>query len=487
MNFLKKPIILSLLSALLLFLPWFGLGSFFVLGAFVPLFYLQNELHRTGRKGFLWWVALTLTLWILASCFWVSFAFWGAAIAVPVVGVVSLWPAWWLYHLVWKRASKALAYTILVCAWIACEAYYTMGDVSFPWLTLGGAFADTPILVQWYSITGMYGGSLWILLVNIMLYTAISKRRYALLPIVAVVLPVAVSLTLYYTYHEPQETIQIAAIQPNIDPYGEKYQTDGLGVVLDLARSAPRSTELYLAPETVITGAVDLDEKSSHPSVMRIQQFLKEQGTGAAFIIGSMTTQSGRYYNSALYIDTLGVQVYHKSKLVIGVEVVPGWAAAVAGAIDLGGYVGSLDRQPQPTLLADTYGSAICYESIYGEYFAQWVASGAKIMTVITNDGWWGDTRGYVNHFHYARLRAVECRRSIARSANTGISGLITPRGDIVSRLDWDKRGVVSGSLPLNEEMTPYVRWGDMTVRLSFYVGALALLYFVGNFFRRKI
>lgn len=142
MNFTKKPIFLSLLSATLLTMPWIGLGSFWIWGAFVPLLSLQQNLRDEGRKGFLWWVALTLVIWILASCFWVSFAFWGSAIAIPLVGLVSLWPAWWIYNVVWRRSPKALAYTVLVAGWIAAEWWYSMGDVSFPWLTLGGAFAS---------------------------------------------------------------------------------------------------------------------------------------------------------------------------------------------------------------------------------------------------------------------------------------------------------------------------------------------------------
>ena len=107
-------------------------------------------------------------------------------------------------------------------------------------------------------------------------------------------------------------------------------------------------------------------------------------------------------------------------------------------------------------------------------------------MFVITNDGWWGDTPGYRQHFSYSRLRAIETRRSIARSANTGISALITPRGDVVDQLGWDIRGTVTGSLPLNSRLTVYTLAGDYIARLSWFVAVLSLLYFVAYRTKKK-
>ena len=106
-------------------------------------------------------------------------------------------------------------------------------------------------------------------------------------------------------------------------------------------------------------------------------------------------------------------------------------------------------------------GPAICYEAVYGEYFTEFVRNGAQVMCVISNDGWWRDTPGHRYLFAYSRLRAVENRRSIARSANTGISGFIDQRGDVLQKLGWDQRGALTDSLSLNDRMTFYTRYGD--------------------------
>jgi len=107
-------------------------------------------------------------------------------------------------------------------------------------------------------------------------------------------------------------------------------------------------------------------------------------------------------------------------------------------------------------------------------------------MFVITNDGWWGDTPGYRQHFSYARLRAIETRRSIARSANTGISGFINARGDVGETLGWDVRGALTAQVGLHNRMTFYTRYGDVIGRISWYVFALGLLYFMAYRVRKR-
>ncbi len=97
-------------------------------------------------------------------------------------------------------------------------------------------------------------------------------------------------------------------------------------------------------------------------------------------------------------------------------------------------------------------------------------------MTVITNDAWWGDTPGYVQHLSYSCLRAIETRRAIARCANTGISAIISPSGEIISRTPWWEQAVLTGSLPLRDDMTFFVTHGDIAGRVCTFVFCLLLL-----------
>jgi apolipoprotein N-acyltransferase len=109
-----------------------------------------------------------------------------------------------------------------------------------------------------------------------------------------------------------------------------------------------------------------------------------------------------------------------------------------------------------------------------------YVKKGANLIFVITNDGWWGDTPGYHQHNAYSCIRAIETRRSIARSANTGISSLINQRGEVLQELGWWQRGAIKGILNANERLTFYVMNGDYIGRTAgFFALLIALLYIV--------
>ncbi|MCS6990674.1 MAG: hypothetical protein NZL95_02305, partial [Chitinophagales bacterium] len=149
-------------------------------------------------------------------------------------------------------------------------------------------------------------------------------------------------------------------------------------------------------------------------------------------------------------------------------------------ALNLGGITGSLGSQPYRTVFfsADSTGVAplICYESVFSEYVNEYVLRGANLLFVITNDGWWGNTAGYKQHFEYARLLAVSMRRDVAQSANTGTSGFINQRGDVLQRTDWWVPDARVERLLANDQLTFYVRYGDVIGRLAMVFTVLMLV-----------
>ncbi len=124
-------------------------------------------------------------------------------------------------------------------------------------------------------------------------------------------------------------------------------------------------------------------------------------------------------------------------------------------------------------------GAPICYEALYGAYCGEFIAEGAEALFVISNDCWWRDTPGYKHLFSMSALRSVEQRRSIARSANTGISGFITSRGDRLETMGWDERGVLTGSIALNNKVTIYAKYGDYIARIAVLLSILSLLKYM--------
>lgn len=132
-------------------------------------------------------------------------------------------------------------------------------------------------------------------------------------------------------------------------------------------------------------------------------------------------------------------------------------------------------------------GVAICYESVFGEFISDFVKRGANVLFVITNDGWWGNTAGHRQHFSYASLRAIETRREIARSANTGISCVINKRGDVLKSTNyWEKTAFLTTMSLWNDE-TIYTKHGDYIGRIAVFSLCLIILIDIIKLIIKKI
>jgi apolipoprotein N-acyltransferase len=196
------------------------------------------------------------------------------------------------------------------------------------------------------------------------------------------------------------------------------------------------------------------------------------------------------YFNTALQINARdSLQKYHKSKLVIGVEMMPYptfFRLFENFIISLGGTSGTLGTQKERSVFKNSQNKAciapaVCYESIYGEFMTEFIKKGANVIFVITNDAWWGDTPGYKQHLSYSKLRAIENRRSIVRCANTGISAIINQKGEIEKQTEYWKEDVLNGSINLNEKISFYSENGDFIGRIALFISYFWVLGFMLN------
>lgn len=507
-------------SVVLLAAGWLGIGGFSLLAALIPLLWISDSYDASLRSWWkvFGWALLTFVLWNAATVWWI----WNATPVGPVAATVASsflnMTAFMLYHTVAKHSARPLACILLIAAWITTEYWYTVGEFSFPWLILGNGFCEVPWAVQWYEYTGVFGGSLWVLSTNVLLYEALRQRRKALVisGALAAVLPVICSLVIFFTYshHLASERIRVSVVQPNVDCYDKfhgnvRWQESNL---LDLLDETPDDVQFIAMPETALTNHILEPYINNTPVIDSIASLLRRKGSGATVVTGANTWEiyppaqrsaTARYdsngyyydlYNSAVAITADGAQdIYHKSRLVIGVEKTPlpklfEWLSFLV--IDLGGTVGQIgvgDRAKTFVNDGVNIAPAICYEALYGDYMGAFVREGAEAMLVISNDGWWGDTPGYKRLFAFCRLRAIEHRRAIARSANTGISGFIDERGCDGQRLGWDERGVLTGDLSLNSRQTLYTRYGDYIGRIAQLVMMLSLLGFFAKMVRNRL
>ena len=512
---LKIKLLCVVLSLAMLAPAWLGGSGLTLLVALVPLMMISASYSDSARDWWRMagWAALTFVLWNAATIWWV----WIATPAGPITA--TLFSTFWnlvgfmLYHYTSKRASKVLAYTLLAATWVATEYLYTSAEVlSFPWLTLGNGFSGDVWAVQWYSLTGVFGGSLWVVLSNIAIFEAVVNRGVWRIVRAAavVVVPIVASLAMYWSYEPAAESVEVSVLQPNVDCYEEKFSGSELAQtknIIELLAQVPSSSKVAVLPETALPERLDDDEPLEGRIIGEFASIIQREHPATMLVTGATTikqydsqtkptftareTWGGYYdvYNSAVAVNADGEQnLHHKMRLVIGVEAMP-FTGFLDKFVDLGGITGQLGRNDKAAVFDKggvKYGPAICYEGIYGDCFARFAREGAEVMLVMSNDGWWGNTPGHRRLFDYCRLRAIETRRAIARSANTGVSGFINARGDVIQSLGWEKRGVLTQSIEIREEITPYVTYGDWVGRMSLLVALLGVLYYSAYSIKRK-
>ena len=519
----QSPPLLALLGGALMWAGWPVHPAPLTLLLFVgwvPYLRLEQLLTRQGAKRGRVFANtyLFLFFWNAFTTWWVSYSTLGGGIAAVVLNAALMCLPLMAFRRTKERFGTKIGYLSLPVYWIAFEQLHLHWDLSWPWLTLGNGFASAPEWVQWYEYTGFLGGSVWVLGVNLLVFWAFSLPKRlpvwaSFAPIFAVGLPIIFSMGLSYNYQEKGPTAEVVVIQPNVDPYGEKFADTPNFVPFNeqLTRLIKRTeatitpqTRLVLWPETALDETFLESNFGQSPRAQRIRQELLARHPGLSLLTG--ITSIGIYPDAAhaaptaLHRDDLGyydvfntaayfqdasapVQFYHKSKLVPGVELVPPVLSKVLSNIDLGGVVGSYGSQDVRTVFpASTAAPAlrlaplICYESIYGDFVAEYVRNGATLLGLITNDGWWSDSPGFRQHLRYGALRCIETRRDLARSANTGISAFIDQRGTIAHATGWWVGAASRATVHLNTEQTFYVRHGELIGRGAQILAVLGLL-----------
>ena len=499
--------------------------GFLALIGFIPLLCMDRIATMLEKKHVWVYHYSAFVLWNAITTFWVCNATVGGGLFAIFANAFQMSLVFGLFRWSKKRFRGALPYIFLMVAWISWERFYFDAEISWPWLVLGNSFARSIGSIQWYEFTGTLGGSLWIWAVNLSLFglmvslsdgrwqTFNGKAKSAALAgtLILIAAPFVISAAIGNRYKDTigsGEQLETLIIQPNIDPYNkfehltQSQQNDILLSLTDSIICGRKSDStaaplLIVAPET-FTGGITVGQYEDSGTWNRFTSYLKDYpnvnllfGASTYEIIRSALPPSktarkfgqGMWYeshNSALMVDgSARTEIFHKSKLVVAVEMTP--YPGLFCKIDdlLGGVMGRCVGQPEISLLHAgdmPVGCAVCYESVYGEYYTGYVRKGAEVMTIITNDAWWGNTPGYRQHLSYASLRAIETRRAIARCANTGISAIISPSGEIVSQTGWWTPATLQGSLPLRRDMTFFVQHGDITGRVCTFLFLMLLL-----------
>jgi len=518
----KLSILLPALSGILLALPWLIQGTgFILLFAFVPLFFAEIQffgLDQQRKYPFFRIYFFSFLLWNLLATWWIAWVSFFGMVFIVTTNSLLMACVWWLAGFVGKKFDKTLGYLSLVSFWISYEFLLNHCEIPWPWLVLGNGFAWSTKIIQWYQFTGVAGGSFWVLLSNIFLFEtlrAFQKKRFkrftncSFSSLAIVLIPLFLSLGLYFNYHENGFSVRVMAVQPNVDPYTQKFnalsQKDQLERIVGIIEAnITDSVDLVVAPETSLPDIWEdsLKYRSGNAIYRVLDKHPNMNLIGGALTSGKIlvTEQSNsnmpeslddaddfEVYNSAiLFSSDHKSQINHKNLLVNGVERMPFQkylSFLNRYSLNLGGTSSSLTAGDRPVIFSVVdslkIGSVICFESAFGEYTSQVVAEGAGILAVITNDGWWKQSAGVWQHFGYARIRAIENRRSIVHSANTGISGFINQRGDILKKTKINEQAAVISRIKVNTTNTFYTFWGDFVGRIFVFLSGVIVVYLV--------
>ncbi len=503
----------------------------------VPLLLIEDKISNESknRKWRVFGSAyLFFALFNFCTIWWVSNASWIGVIASVLVNSLFFALITTLYSSVKERLSyKAglIAFPAFFIGWEYIE--FLDWDLSWPWLTIGHSFGNWPKLAQWFSYSGVLGGSLWLLLVNMYVFLIVKswkvkedaflRFKKGIQLVGVIIIPAIISLIQYYTYEEKGFEQDVVVLQPNMEPYSDNFMdskgnqkrpmqpfdhvkqfTRMADKVMDdnvdwlfLHETALPKTESNLSLPTsisidvlknwrnkkypnlsIVTGLAFHEEKTKIP--LDVPATYKRRYNGDYY----------EYFNSSILIngkhDTL--PQYHKSRLVIGVERIPSYFVYFQKYLsnfdsDSGARIYNPNNavQEEREVFKGINDSAIvapviCYESVFGEYLTDYVKKGANFIGIITNDSWWGNTPGYKQHWSFARLRAIETRRSVARSANTGISGFINQRGDELQKSLYLTPDCLRQKIKCNNKITFYVKYGDVIGKIALGLAIMILL-----------
>ncbi|MGD9044691.1 MAG: apolipoprotein N-acyltransferase [Desulfobacterales bacterium] len=517
----RSNIFLALTSGLLLGLPWSASSLFFVVFiAFGPLLLVEDEVrHHANPYAVFNYAFISFLLWNIIGTWWVTQAQLVGAILIMLANSLLQAFVFWLA----SRLRTILKIPLLLpfaLIWMGYEHFHLFWDLAWPWLNLGNALAAAPELIQWYEFTGARGGTLWIILTNFIVLKAYERYRQkgpgAMAPAAAVILilfciPIAASYLIFQNFKEKGETVSIALIQPNLDPYTEKFDPDNyaqhIAAFFETADAiVDDDTDYLFGPETLIVEQIDERDPTASTYYRDLLEFRKKYpnlnillGVHSYRKLGHENIPPGSRFNSAenFYYEAFNTalflpagpapvpQFYHKTKLVPLFERVPfvQYLSFLGKySLELGGYSGTYSNRQESRTFVSPDGSVtivpiVCFESIFGPYCSRNLPAEAGFICMVTNDGWWKNTPGYRYHFNFSPVRAIENRRDYIRAANTGISAIINARGKVVARTPWWEKATLKGKIHLRRGKTFFARYGDYLGRTSLILGGLLILY----------
>lgn len=519
----NKEISFAVISGILLgvsFTPFpFSYFSFFALIAFFYVLEKRDSLASINRFSY-----VTFFIFNVITLYWIGSWTKETDPFLMISGVLLLFfnPLFYLiittiYYFSKRLFGKKTALLLFPLYWVFFEYLYSVTDLRFPWLTLGNSLAKFILFIQSADVVGVYGLSLIILYINIFIYLGIKNYssakkvnlKYLSAGAFIFLVVLIYGIVQLNTYKIPQEKIKVGLIQPNLNPWDKWKEgniSSQLDIYFDLSQKAiDKGAQIIIWPESalpvyLLSGNYDIE-------VGRIRQFVFSKNiyllTGmpdANFYINQSeappeakkTSRGTTYtsYNSILLFspNTLNIQKYGKIKLVPFGEHVPfveqfpflgdfiKWEVGISSWNV--GKEQTVFEIPQNKISVKV-AAVVCIESIYPEFISDFIKKGANVITVVTNDSWYGYSSGPFQHKEISVLRAIENRRFVVRAANGGISCIIDPLGNTISSTKLFTRDFLVGEVFLGDGLTFYTRFSFIIPYLVSIMSLLTIIIFI--------
>ncbi len=501
--------------------PPFPFGFLTPIAFFIFLQFMDDKTPRDSfRLGY--WLGL---IWGAMTLFWIAASTISGAILAIVINAFHYAIVWWIYaH--FRKNQRVFALISLPFIWVGMEYLRLFTDIRFNWLTLAHTLTYYRPLIQIVELTGTAGLSFLIIVVSILLYaTKLIRRDFRWIPILIIVLIISGLFTygkirIHHLENKSYHLIKAALVQPNVDPY-QKWNPDFNQEAFEMLMKESRILKshhphLIVWPET----ATPFFLRTRLNALQKIGAFLDSTGihllTGTPDYEYDEKKDEFRTYNAAFFFSPKKncFQKYYKIALVPVAESMPFKKylpflrkIEVGGGDFFPGREYSIFQFNLPLFNGRYYqgeyhvedidstknvivklSAIICYESIFSHIVREFVTRGANLLTIITNDGWFGLTSGPYQHAQFAVFRAIENRISIIRCANTGISGFIDPTGRYLDRAGLGIQKNLVTWLPLRNEETFYAQHGELFGKITLLVSFtfIFIKLIILNFFKRS-
>ena len=483
---LTAPVLLSLSF------PPFN-ASILQIPAFMVLF--QLSLLCETKREVTYYAYPSFVLWNLFSTYWLMMAtVAGGLAAILANAAIMMIPLLIIRHLFKSALHPLLSALFAASTWVSYEFLHHNWDLAWPWLTLGNGWSNLTGVIQYISVTGVFGISFWVVLTASIFFLWIKSQSNQLLIagcVAFLLFPVFSIFAMMGMQNSEENPTEVVIIQPNSDSYqpigGHPTLDSLIDKLLTLSdRERTDQTDLIIWPENAISTSLTIENRYFERISDSLKVWNTQLITGSGFFdlyedgerpqVYRETQNGAAYnvYNAALFFrPDHPTEVYKKGELVPIVERFPfveffqkidyfewvDWASLSGYGLGTTANLFDVNGNQTPAL--------ICYDSVFPGWVNQFVKNGADFLTIITNDGWWGDSHGHIQHFAFARLRAIEHRMWIARSANNGISGIISPDGKVQIETEYWTEDAFRFTVYGNSSPTFYSRFGNWIGYLS--------------------